>query len=418
MPETKRIRAAERLSALKVSKSTKAGTYEDGKGLRLLITEAGSKRWVLRLTIRGKRTDRGLGVVADVSLEDARVKAAELRAAAKMGRDVQLEEKQQQRVTAVTFRDAFTTYFEGSKRATLSPGRFAERWPESMEAYVYPSIGNRPVADVTPSEVHDILKPIWHDKRETANRVLQRMSATFKSAIFHGTRRDANPCDGVSQQLGKARTTRVVHRKALPWKAVPAFVADLRARGRVSTASELLLEAIIFSALRSEETRLAKWGEMDFEAAEWRVPGIDPVESERLGYLKKRMKMGIDHIVPISTGMLSVLQRAKVLRRNDSASALIFPNTKGTPFSDNASSKLMRDATVAGTPHGFRSSFKVWSAETGIRDEVSEAVLAHGDPDKVRGAYRRTTYFEERRVVMQRWSDFVLGVKTVADLSL
>ena len=78
-------------------------------------------------------------------------------------------------------------------------------------------------------------------------------------------------------------------------------------------------------------------------------------------------------------------------------------------LSDNTLSKLMRDMEVDGTPHGFRTSFKVWASENGVRDEVSEAVLAHGDPDKVRAAYRRTTFLEDRRGAMQAWSDFVLG---------
>jgi integrase len=76
-------------------------------------------------------------------------------------------------------------------------------------------------------------------------------------------------------------------------------------------------------------------------------------------------------------------------------------------LSDNTLSKLMRDGKIAGTPHGFRSSFKDWAAEARVRDEVSEAALAHADPDKVRAAYRRTRFLDERTELMQVWANFV-----------
>jgi integrase len=264
------------------------------------------------------------------------------------------------------------------------------------------------VADITPREIIEMLQPIWHVKRETASRVLQRASATFKSAIVRGYRTAGNPTEGVREELGKARP-KVQHRPALPWQEAPAFMDWLRSRSQARPATRLCLELLVLTALRSEEIRLAKWGEFDPAAGEWTLPGIDPVESKRSGYSKKRMKLGRDHIVPLSTGALAVLDQAKALRQDASKSALVFPSHTNTPLSDNTLSKLMRDAGFNGTPHGFRSTFKDWCAEGGVRDEVSEAALAHGDPDKVRAAYRRATYFEERREIMQKWSDFLLA---------
>jgi integrase len=117
------------------------------------------------------------------------------------------------------------------------------------------------------------------------------------------------------------------------------------------------------------------------------------------------VKAGIEHTVPLSEGANQVLACAKP----GEATELIFPGRIGQPLSDNTLSKAMRDWGARGTPHGFRSAFKDWAAETGVRDEVSEAALAHADRDKVRAAYRRTQFLEERRVLMQRWAEFVVG---------
>jgi integrase len=138
--------------------------------------------------------------------------------------------------------------------------------------------------------------------------------------------------------------------------------------------------------------RGARWQEIDVEGREWRVPA-------------ERMKMKVEHLVPLSSQAMAILKAAKNIRQLESE--LIFPNTIGSALSDNTMSKLMRDNAIAGTPHGFRASFKIWAAEHGVRDEVSESVLAHGDSDKVRRAYRRTSYVAERRELMQRWSNFV-----------
>jgi len=117
------------------------------------------------------------------------------------------------------------------------------------------------------------------------------------------------------------------------------------------------------------------------------------------------MKSGVAHVVPLSDRVIEILSEARKLHEGQ----LIFPGTKGQALSDSTLSKLMRDAGVAGTPHGFRSAFKDWAAEAGVRDEVSEAALAHADRDRVRAAYRRTHFLAERAKLMQSWGKFVVG---------
>jgi integrase len=161
--------------------------------------------------------------------------------------------------------------------------------------------------------------------------------------------------------------------------------------------TRLAFEFLILTVARSGEARGALWREIDFDYATWTIPGFDPDTA-------RRMKAGETHVVPLSKQTISVLKRA---RRLYPEGFLIFPGANGTPLSDNTLSKFMRDGAVPGTPHGFRSAFKDWAAENGIRDEVSEAALAHADRDKVRAAYRRTRFLDERRPLMQAWADFV-----------
>lgn len=391
----KRVRAAHRLSAVKVSKASKPGLYEDGAGLRLVITDKGTKRWVLRLTINGRRVERGLGVYPDVSLDDAREQAAKMRRVARQGRDARVEEKQK-RLASATFAEAFETFF-AIREQQLSNGKHVQQWRNTMRDYVLPKIGKRPVADVTAAEVLDILKPIWFSKPETARRVLQRLKAVFDSAILRGARERANPCIGVIGELGTDHR-KVTHHAALPWRKVPEFVRELRGWAAM-TSTKLVFEFLILTAARSGEARGALWDEIDLDTKLWTIPASDPVTG-------RRMKSGEMHVVPLSDRAIEILREARKLHNG----SVVFPGTKGQPLSDNTLSKLMRDAGISGTPHGFRSSFKCWAAETGVRDEVSEAALAHADPNEVRAAYRRTRFQDERASLMQRWAGFVCGV--------
>ena len=216
---SKRVRAFHRLSALKVAKVKEPGLYEDGGGLRLVVTDKGTKRWIIRLTINGRRVERGLGLYPDVSLDAARERASTLRGAAKKGQDAHIEEKLKRR-SASSFAEAFVAFFD-VRQKQLANGKHVQQWQNTMRDYVLPHIGSRPVAEVTAAEVLHILKPIWFTKPETARRVLQRLKVVFDSAILRGARERANPCIGVSNELGTDHR-KVRHHGALPWREVPS----------------------------------------------------------------------------------------------------------------------------------------------------------------------------------------------------
>ena len=133
-----------------------------------------------------------------------------------------------QRVNGITFRKAFDDFFAVRKQQ-LTNGKHVAQWTSTMEAYVFPSIESRPVAEITAAEVLAVLEPIWFTKPETASRVLQRVKAVFDSAILRGTRERANPCTGVTRELGVDHR-RVEHHAALPRSSVPGFIRELRQR--------------------------------------------------------------------------------------------------------------------------------------------------------------------------------------------
>ena len=214
--------AKELLTAHKIRATTKAGTYKDGGGLRLVVTARGTKRWELWISINGKRRELGLGVFPEISLKDARDKADRTEAGGSRRHRSAILNTCFREARALTFRQAFEDYFR-VKRQQLSNAKHLTQWPSTMEAYVFPFFGDVPVSEVTTDNVLEALMPIWFSKPETAKRVLQRIEAIFKSAILRGSREKASPCVGVADHLG-TRHREQNHHAALPWQEVPEFV--------------------------------------------------------------------------------------------------------------------------------------------------------------------------------------------------
>ena len=158
----------------------------------------------------------------------------------------------------------------------------------------------------------------------------------------------------------------------------------------------LALEAVIWTAARSGEVRLATWGELDLEAALWTIPA-------------DRMKAKRAHVVPLSLPAVALFERMKAHRRGDSD--LVFPGTgRSKPLSDMTLTKALRDMKVDAVPHGFRSTFRDWVAEqTNWPAELAEAALAHVIADKTVAAYQRGSMLDKRRTMMAAWADFCEG---------
>ena len=256
-----------------------------------------------------------------------------------------------------------------------------------------PSIGELPLSELTSGHVMSVLLPIWNEKRETARRIKQRISAICRWAVAQGYRND-DPA-GVVVDAALPRNT--VQRRPMPvlaYEEVADCIAKVKASRRASESSKLALEFLVLTAARSAEVRKAKWDEIDVEGATWTVSA-------------ERMKANREHRVPLSGRALAVLAEAAEL---SDGSGLVFPGARpGRPLSENTHAKLLRELRFDAVTHGFRSSFRDYAAEqTHTPHAVMEAALAHTIKNKAEAAYARSDLFEKRRELMTSWADYLM----------
>ena len=374
------------LSSRFVSKVDKAGKYWDGNGLILVVQPTGSRSWIQRLTIGGRRRELGLGGFPAVSLKQARDQAVANLQQARQGRDPLEEKRSTTRIP--TFAVAAEKVFEQQAPSWRSQ-KHAKQWGTTLAQYVFPSIGDRSVSDVTSADVLAILMAIWHEKPETARRVRRRINAVMEWAVAMEFRTD-NPCDRLKKTLPRQKDI-VQHMPALPHGKVSAAIATVQS-SQASSATKLAFEFLVLTAARSGEVRLAQWDEIDLVSRTWLIPA-------------DRMKANREHCVPLSRRAVQVIEAAQPLQN---ASGLVFPSPRGRALSDMTLSKLLREQGIPAVPHGFRSSFRDWAAErTAHRREAIEAALAHTIPNPTEAAYARTDYFDLRRRLMDDWAEYL-----------
>lgn len=379
------------LTATAVKAAREPGRYGDGDGLFLLVGKGGSKSWMVRIQKNGRRRDIGLGSARKVPLKLARERASEVREQVEAGIDPVAERRKAAGVP--TFREAAIQVHAEHERGWKN-GKHSAQWLSTLENYAFPTFGDRSVADVDAAAVRDALAAIWLKKPETARRVRQRIRTVIDWSVAKGYRDGTLAMPVIDKALPKQRG-KVRHFPAVPYAEMPAFMAMLR---ESESMGRLALEAVILTAMRSGNVRLAAWGEIDLDAATWTVPA-------------ERMKAGREHIVPLSAPAVALFGRMKSHRRGDSDTALVFPGMKrGKPLSDMTLTKAMRDMGRTETPHGFRSTFRDWVAEqTTWPADLAEAALAHVVSDKTVAAYQRGSMFEKRRALMTAWAEYCDG---------
>ena len=375
------------LTAQEVRNATAPGKYFDGHGLFLRVDPNGSRFWVQRITIRGKRSEIGLGSPALVSLAEARAAALENRKLARAGGDP-LQAKREA-LAVLTFEEAARKVHELHK-PTWRNAKHAQDFLTSLENYAFPKLGRLKATDVNTADVLAVLMPIWTEKPETARRVRQRIGTVLKWTVAQGWRQD-NPAENITQALPKT-AKRQSHRKALPYGEVAGCIDAVKASG-AGRATKLALEFLVLCAARSGEVREALWQEIDLTAKVWEIPA-------------QRMKAKRAHRVPLPARAVAILHEAQALGDD---SGLVFPGTKkGRPLSDMTLSKLVKELGFDADVHGFRTSFRTWAQErTNFPREVAEAALAHLSGDEVERAYARSDLFEKRRKMMEGWSAYL-----------
>ena len=383
------------LTALKV-RNAGPGRHADAHGLHLFVRESGTRSWVLRIQHEGERRDFGLGAAHDVSLAEARLLAADLRKAIRAGVDLSAR-KGRARKSVPTFEKVTRDCYEAMKGGWKDQ-RHAS-WISSFERHVFPQIGSKAVTAVDSATVLTVLEPIWLKIPDTAKRVLQRIGTVLDFAHIKGLVPEEVSLRSVTRGLPR-QNHRVTHRAAMPHDDASAFMKALTALP--STLGRDALRLTILTAVRSNETRKATWGEFDLDKAIWSIPAA-------------RMKMKEAHVVPLAPAAVKLLRsihrRHLELHGTVSPGELLFSVSRGKPISDMTMLKVLRDMSIAdATVHGFRSTFTDWVAEcTNVPKEVADKALAHRIPNAVEAAYRRTDFFDRRRVLMNEWADFLLG---------
>jgi integrase len=382
------------------------GRYADGSGLYLLVKPTGSKSWVLRVQHNGQRHDFGLGSAVtgmidvdlplqkrkSLTLSQAREKARIARELAKAGINPTSYWRAREE-TVPSFERVAQEYHRQVSKGWRN-GKHNEQWLTTLKNYAFPIIGAKLVDEIDARDIQRVLAPIWLSKGETARRVRQRIAKVLDYAHGRGWRESEAPMRAVSQLLGGLKQPRGGNFAAMPYKDVPALMAKLR-EGEFSVG-RLALQFLILTAARSGEVRKARWADVDPEAMEWRVP-------------PGNAKTGKTHIVPLVREALEILTQIRGAFGVDPED-LIFPGLNGL-LSDATLGKVLRtNDGGAYTVHGFRSSFRDWAAETGVPDGWAEAALAHTNPNRTERAYKRTTFFDQRRdTLMPAWAAFLFG---------
>ena len=371
------------------------GRHGDGNGLYLVVDPSGARRWIVRVTVKGQknkrgaplRTDFGLGGADVVTINQARDRALEYRRMANQGLNPRFNAPRE-----IPAFEEIAQQVHIDRMPTWKNAKHGQQWINTLRDYAFPKIGRMPVDSIGQPEVLMCLSPIWTQKHETARRLSQRIKTVLDVAKSKGFREGENPVTAVKDAgvLPKVKA-KPKHHKAMHWRDVPAFYADLSSRNAMAA------KALMFTCLtgsRTGEVLGMKWDELDFEQRLWTCPA-------------DRMKMGNAHRVPLTDEMQEVLEPLKALK-----SEYVFEGQKRhKPLSNMAMLMLLRRMGVEGvTVHGFRSTFRDWASEmANATREVAEMSLAHQVGSDVERAYARSDLLEKRRALMRDWSAYLLS---------
>lgn len=387
MPRTlNRLGNAKQVAAIKAD-----GMHSDGGGLYLRIQRGGAARsWVVVSTKGGKRVERSLGPFDKLTLAEARARRdspAALEAAAA---------PEAPHPAAKTFGEFADEIVPGIV-AGFKNAKHRQQWENTTaDIYIAP-LRALPIDAVSTEDVLAVLRPIWLEKNETASRLRGRIERILGAAKAGGLRPidSINPAtwDGhLEHFLPKKRKDQKGHHKAMPWQALPGFLAQIRANG---STSALALEMCVLTWTRTTELTGMQLKEIDTLKGTWTIP-------------KERMKLGKEHVVPLTPQMLAIL-REMTHGMNDPDSFVFPGRKKGRPLSNMAMLQLVRRTAGNGfTVHGFRSAARDWAGDaTDHPREIAEMALAHAVGSDVEQAYRRGTALLKRRKLLEDWEGFL-----------
>lgn len=380
----------------------------DGGGLYMQITPEGRKSWRYQYTRPGVggRNTLSLGDYPAVTVAGARKARDEAKALLGEG----IDPGEHRKATKAMRTDSAANSFEVvarewyAKTALSLADSTREKLIRRLEVDVFPVIGNRPIAELTASDVLNVIKRI--EKRgalDIAKRMHNACGRVFRYAVGHGLA-TRDPSRDIELRDILAQTNTKHHASVIEPKAVGALMRDIDDfAGNYVTRCALRLAPLVF--VRPGELRHAEWSEFDFDKAEWRIPA-------------DKMKMKEQHIVPLSVQAVAILREVKQLTGDV---GYVFPsrNGGGKPMSENTINTALRRMGYAKdehTGHGFRSMASTLLHETGWNHAVIERQLAHGERNKVSASYNFAEYLPERKIMMQAWADYLDKLKAGADV--
>jgi integrase len=354
--------------------------------------------FLYRSPVSGKRVEMSLGPTSLVSVTQAKALTLKHRVALLEGRCPLTERRAQQAALRAqrpakvpSFHDAFRFCLAAHESGWGTKNRV--QWTNSIEVYAYPVLRDLPVNHIGTAEVMLVLEPIWHTKPETASRVRQRIEKVLDYCAARHWRTGDNPArwrGHISTLLPSPEKVRPLqHFAALDWHELPALYQALAEHQDVSA---LALRYVLLTAMRTGEVLGATPDEIDQATRTHVVPA-------------RRMKAGKEHRAPLSAEALRVLAQAAGIRTGPT----IFCGARAGQLSDMALLMKLRGLYPERrvTTHGMRSAFRDWCSEHGVPRELAERQLAHTVRDATEAAYLRTDVLDPRRVLMERWAQFL-----------
>ena len=383
----------------KAKKREKPYKLSDGGGLYIQIEPTGGKLWRYKYRFHGKEKLLALGKYPDVTLQEARKRHSEAREQLAQGIDPSAVKKAQKAAGAERAANSFEViaqeWFDNWKGGKSES--YCSKTIAGLKTDVFPYMGSRPIAEISAPEVLSVLRRIENrGVCETAHRIKGSISTVMRYAISTG-RAYRDPCPDLRGALKSAAV------KHMPTLTDPVKVAELLRSIDGYNGGHIVRAALRFAPLvfvRPGELRAAKWADIDFDRAEWR-------------FVTSKTKT--EHLVPLSRQSLEILKNLYLLT---GSGEFVFPNVRpGRPISDATMNRALQtmgyDTADDICPHGFRAMARTLLAERlGFRAEVIEHQLAHKVPDVLGTAYNRTKFLDDRRVMMQRWADYLDELKT------
>lgn len=369
----------------------------DGGGLYFKRENANSANFYFRTRVTGMPTKTGLGPYPAISLQKARTLAAECKAAVAVGtspRDI-INKNKGKGLKILTFREAAEETFASKKRGLRGRNESGE-WLQALVIHAYPGLKNLRCRDIKVDDIMAVLKPIWYTKYPTAKKVRSRIMATLTFAHATDAAVDLNVTDGAATLLGH-HGHKVTHHPALKYKSAPKLYGSL-----TDSIKDLAFKFYLLTLPRGAPVRFMKWGQIKERA--WHIPGAI-------------MKGGDDFVVPLPPAAYAQLVLARQLVKSAKPDEFVFPNSKAFRHgvvTENNFNDWLKANGFSSTSHGLRSTFCDWADDNQVCDPTTaDLALDHKVKGQVQKAYWRSTRFEQRYDVMEKWGQFVSSGFTI-----